>query len=89
MNATRLHLGWLLARRGALLLLALLLATFTLSSVQLGAAVVGTSVLAATPVDFPDANLEAAVREALGKPTRDITQDDLAGLTSLDAPFRT
>jgi hypothetical protein len=36
-------------------------------------------------VDFPDFNLEAAIREAIGKPTGDIYASDLEGLTSLDA----
>ncbi len=36
-------------------------------------------------VTFDDANLEAAVRSALSKPTGDIMVSDLAGLTSLDA----
>ena len=39
----------------------------------------------ATPVLFPDANLEAAVREALRKPEGDITVQDLRGLTELVA----
>jgi len=41
-----------------------------------------------TRVNFPDPNLEAAVREAIGKPTGDIYASDLAGLTSLDASER-
>ncbi len=39
-------------------------------------------------VTFPDANLEAAIREALNKPTGDITTEDMASLTSLDARQR-
>ena len=39
-------------------------------------------------VHFPDPNLEAAVREALNKPTGDITTEDMATLTSLDAKGR-
>ena len=39
-------------------------------------------------VVFPDPNLEAAIREAIGKPTGDIYQSDLEGLTSLDASSR-
>ena len=39
-------------------------------------------------VTFPDPNLEAAIREAIGKPTGDIYQSDLAGLISLDASNR-
>ncbi len=39
-------------------------------------------------VEFPDANLEAAIREAIGKPTGDIYPSDLKGLTSLDASNR-
>ena len=38
-----------------------------------------------TPVTFPDPNLEAAIREAIGKPTGDIYPSDLAGLTHLHA----
>jgi len=40
------------------------------------------------PVYFPDANLEAAIREAIGKPTGDIYRPDLEGLTSLGATNR-
>jgi len=39
-------------------------------------------------VTFPDSDLEAAIREAIGKPTGDIYPSDLAGLTSLDASKR-
>ena len=37
------------------------------------------------PVYFPDANLEAAIREAIGKPAGDIYPADLEGLTTLYA----
>ncbi len=40
----------------------------------------------ATSEIFSDENLEAAVREAIGKPEGPIYTSDLAGLTSLDAP---
>ena len=40
---------------------------------------------AAEIVSFPDPNLEAAIREAIGKPTGDIYVTDLEGLTYLDA----
>ena len=36
-------------------------------------------------VSFPDANLEAAVRQAIEKPTGDIHKSDLNGLTNLVA----
>jgi PKD repeat protein len=36
-------------------------------------------------VNFPDPGLEAAIRDAIGKPTGDIQDTDLAGLTYLDA----
>lgn len=39
-------------------------------------------------VNFPDPGLEAAIREAIGKPTGDIYDTDLAGLTYLDAEER-
>jgi hypothetical protein len=39
-------------------------------------------------ITFPDPNLEAAVRQAIDKPTGDIYQADLEGLTSLDASWR-
>jgi parallel beta-helix repeat protein len=39
-------------------------------------------------VTFPDPNLEAAIREAIGKPAGDIWQSDLSSLTSLDANCR-
>ena len=39
-------------------------------------------------VTFPDPNLEAAIREAIGKPTGSICHSDLEGLTSLSAGER-
>jgi Leucine-rich repeat (LRR) protein/murein DD-endopeptidase MepM/ murein hydrolase activator NlpD len=36
-------------------------------------------------VTFPDSNLEAAIRQAIGKPSGDIYQSDLALLTTLNA----
>jgi hypothetical protein len=39
-------------------------------------------------IAFPDPNLEAAIREAIGKPTGDIYPSDLEGLTSFDAQGR-
>jgi internalin A len=39
-------------------------------------------------VTFPDPNLEAAIREAISKPTGDIYAGELAGLTELDASGR-
>jgi len=39
-------------------------------------------------VDFPDPNLEQAIREAINKPTGDIYDTDLIGLTSLNAEQR-
>jgi len=39
-------------------------------------------------VNFPDPGLEAAIRDAIGKPTGDIQDTDLAGLTYLDASGR-
>ena len=39
-------------------------------------------------VTFPDPNLEAAIREAIGKPSGDIYQSDLVGLTSFTAESR-
>ena len=39
-------------------------------------------------VNFPDPNLQAAIRQAIGKPTGDIYQSDLAGLTALNASER-
>jgi internalin A len=43
------------------------------------------AVLADTVVTFPDANLEAVIRQALSKPTGDIYASELATLTSLIA----
>jgi large repetitive protein len=40
---------------------------------------------AAGAVTFPDPNLEAAIREAIGKPTGPIYEAELAGLTALSA----
>ena len=42
----------------------------------------------AVVVNFPDPGLEAAIREAIGKPTADIYDIDLIGLTTLDASNR-
>ncbi|MCC6489217.1 MAG: SBBP repeat-containing protein, partial [Candidatus Hydrogenedentes bacterium] len=39
-------------------------------------------------VTFPDPNLEAAIREAIGKPTGHIYDTDLVGLTTLNASGR-
>ena len=36
-------------------------------------------------VNFPDSNLEAAIRAMIGKPTGDITTTDLEGMTNLNA----
>ena len=36
-------------------------------------------------VNFPDAKLEQVIRDAIGKPTGDIEDSDLVGLTDLDA----
>ncbi|HEY86951.1 MAG TPA: leucine-rich repeat domain-containing protein [Dehalococcoidia bacterium] len=47
-----------------------------------------TSVVNAQVVTFPDPNLEAAIREAIAKPTGDIYQSDLNGLTTLSAHSR-
>ena len=40
------------------------------------------------PVHFPDPNLEAAIREAITKPTGDIYPSDLEGIMALDARDR-
>ena len=54
-----------------------------------GAIAPSSPVLADDPVvTFPDANLEAAIREAIGKPAGDIYASDLDGLTLLDAQTR-
>ena len=44
--------------------------------------------VSAVVVNFPDPALEAAIRDAIAKPTADIHDTDLIGLTSLDARFR-
>ncbi len=44
--------------------------------------------VASEDVSFPDADLEVAVRDALGKPGGDITADDMATLGALDADDR-
>ena len=48
----------------------------------------GVNVFFAPAVYFPDPGFEAAIREAIGKPTEDIQDADLIGLTSLDARYR-
>lgn len=64
---------------------------------KLTLAIVVTSLLAlllpalvadAQVVTFPDPNLEATIREAIGKPTGDISQSDLQWLTGLEARDR-
>ena len=45
-------------------------------------------VMADDVVTFPDPNLQAAIRQALGQPTGNIYQSDLDGLTSLHASHR-
>jgi hypothetical protein len=51
-----------------------------------GLVTLSSPVLADDPVvTFPDAKLDAAIREAIGKPTGDIYQSDLAGLTNFSA----
>jgi len=49
---------------------------------------VAISLAADEVVTFPDPNLETAIREAINKPTGDIYQSDLDGLTSLSATSR-
>ena len=39
-------------------------------------------------ITFPDPNLDAAIREAIDKPTGDIYQSDLDGLSYLSASSR-
>jgi hypothetical protein len=58
-----------------------LIACMLLLAVPAGAA-------ASEDVSFPDANLEAAVRDALRKPEEGITVDDMATLGVLDADDR-
>ena len=41
-----------------------------------------------TTVEFADANLERAVREALDRPQGPLTPEDLAALTELDASYK-
>lgn len=53
-----------------------------------GVAVSFDGVCGATVVVFPDPNLEAAIREAINKPTGDILVTDLLGLTSFTAHSR-
>ena len=48
-------------------------------------AIPASSVKAASVVTFPDANLEAAIRDAIGQPTGDIYDDNLTSLVTLDA----
>jgi hypothetical protein len=46
-----------------------------------------SSASAQVVVDFPDPNLEAAIRDAIAKPTGPIYDTDLAGLTHLSRPY--
>ena len=52
------------------------------------ALLIPTPVVNAQVVNFPDINLEAAIRDAIGKPTGGIYPIDLVGLTTLDASSR-
>ena len=56
-----------------------------LSSILILIMIISLDASAALIVSFPDPNLEAAIREALGKPEGPITDVDLSGLTVLDA----
>jgi len=47
-----------------------------------------SSVASAVVVNFPDSNLEPVIRGAIGKPTGNIYDTDLTGLTYLDAGHR-
>ncbi len=49
---------------------------------------IASTPVSAVVVGFPDPGLEAAIRDTIGEPTRDIHDTDLIGLTSLDARFR-
>ena len=52
---------------------------------SLGAVLPATALADETPVTFPDAGLEAAIRDAIAKPSGDIYQSDLEALISLKA----
>ncbi len=54
-------------------------------AVTVGSAVVQAGPTPGTPVDFPDPNLDAAIRAAIGKPFGQIYDTDLETLTSLRA----
>jgi len=54
----------------------------------LAVAVFSLSALADAVVTFPDPGLEAAIRAAIGKPTGDILESDLVGITTLYANNR-
>jgi len=41
-----------------------------------------------TVINFPDKNLEAAIRRALGKPSREVMAGELTGLINLNAALR-
>jgi hypothetical protein len=58
------------------------------SFIFIGLRCVSSPGLAEEEVTFADPNLEAAVREAIGKPTGEILVSDVAGLTRLGAPER-
>ena len=63
-----------------LTVLAILLVTMVLAVPQ-----TAFETLADEVVTFPDANLEAVIREAISKPTGDIYQSELEGITELMA----
>ena len=50
---------------------------------SMAAAIVPADSASAQVVNFPDFNLELAIRDAIGKPTEDILQSDLDGLSYL------
>ena len=67
----------------------LITAWLLMSAVALTAMVLLVAPAYAATVTFADANLEAAVRAALVKPSGDITDADMLTLTTLDASHRT
>ena len=67
----------------------LVTAWLLMSAVALTAMVLLVAPAYAATVTFADANLEAAVRAALVKPSGDITDADMLTLTTLDASSRT
>jgi hypothetical protein len=82
------RMAWFCNYRAFMVFAAALLAFLPAAPRYVMASALPAATSQAETVTFADLNLEAAVREALGKPTGEITTEDMASLTILDASNR-